>query len=205
MSNIDDNREWELETPHLAGLSRETPFIISEDYFAELARHIKTSIFLSSLNQQSGFIVPAKYFEGLAQKINTKLASTRVLGQPVKNTGFDVPLGYFESLPQRIEFKIKAQQKPKKIWQHRWIKYASAACLALICGSGFYFNYHQPSQLLANTDLQNENILYDIDESMIMEQIIEKQQHPASQEISSSDVENYILNNFSSADIRNHL
>lgn len=204
MSNIDENREWEAEAPNLANLSRKTPFKVPHDYFENLAECTRTSVFLSSLNNTDGFEVPLGYFEGLAQQIEGKIAVENLPSQ--LESGFSTPKDYFEKLNQNILARTSESPKVKKLWQNNWFKYASAACVAVLLSSGYYYSRFQPEKALATADTQNENLLYDIDESLIREHVLETQNvSNVSQEISNAELEDYILNNLSSSDIRSNL
>ena len=85
------------------------------------------------------------------------------------------------------------------------MKYVSAACFFLIAASGLYVNQQQNLKEIRNTELAQENLLYDIDESVIIEHLQESQTTTSATNASASELETYILDNFSSSDLSNNL
>jgi len=210
-----ENNDWMKEAPTLAAMSRRNPFAVPEGYFEQSTESISTAIFIDQLKNsqtsQHSFVTPAGYFEDLTQRIETRIATSEL---PKASNTFDVPSGYFESLQDRINAKVIAATEPKKeakiipLWKKGMVKYASAACFLLVSAFGIYVyqnNNNTEAQLHA-TELANDQMLYDIDENMIIEHL-EAQTTPSPKTNSASDteMENYILNNFSSSDLSQEL
>ena len=84
------------------------------------------------------------------------------------------------------------------------MKYASAACFVVLIASGLYLNNQNTVQNLRNSELANEQMLYDIDESVIIEHL-EESQNVTTSSASDTEMENYILNHYSSSDLTNNL
>jgi len=147
--------------------------------------------------------------------IETRIAFEQSV-QPVNK--FAVPENYFETLQSRITSKIKAEQGVKKearivpLWRKSFIKYASAACFLLIASFGVYFYQNNQSAetvsvpQMQNPDLSGDQMLYDIDETTILDHL-ESQNTSNTKTTSASDteVENYILSNYSSTDLAQEL
>ncbi len=208
MSNKDENMEWKDEAVFLASLSNSTPYRVPEKYFDDLSSRINQSIFVSELEQKEdqGFAVPSLYFEELGNQIESRIAADHI-GTLVVNDGFKVPDQYFDRLEASILAKTSAKlPKPKvsKLWHSDFIRYASAACFVIIAGSGLYFSQLSATKQSRTSELANEQMLYDIDESVIIEHIKESQTASASP-ASDQEMEKYILDNYSSSDLSNNL
>ncbi len=107
--------------------------------------------------------------------------------------------------------KITSKARIIPLWKRSFVKYASAACFVLISSFGVYFYQNNeaaniPAAQLQSADFANEQMLYDIDESTIIDHL-EAQNISNSKTTSASDteVENYILNNYSSSDLAQEL
>lgn len=208
MNKREEHMEWEKEAPQLASLSRTTPFSVPDNYFNELQSRINQSIFIDglTLKENHGFTVPPNYFEELSNQIESKIAVEQIKSL-VKADGFQTPANYFETLQADILSKISGPvQKSKvvRLWGSDLMKYASAACLFIVIGSGLYFTQHSKVTQTASLELAKEQVLYDIDESTILEHIQESQTATTST-VSDTEMENYILDNFSSTDLSNNL
>lgn len=199
--------EWEKEAPYLASLPRATPYRVPDTYFNELPSHINQAVFLGGLMQKEnqGFIIPQNYFEDLTGQIENRIAEDRI-HELIKEDGFKVPSNYFDKLKADIlnqTSQKKAQPKVMKLWRTDMMKYASAACFILIAASGLYINQLNNLKQARKAEIANEQVLYDIDESVIIEHLQESQ--TANNSASDTEMENYILDNFSSNDISNNL
>jgi hypothetical protein len=208
MNIKEENMEWEKEAPQLASLSRTMPFSAPDNYFDELQNRINQSIFVDGLMQREnqGFTVPQNYFEDLSNQIESRVAVEQMKSL-AKTDGFKTPLNYFETLQADILSKTSgATQKTKvmRLWGSDFMKYASAACLFLVIGSGLYFTQQSKVTQTASLELAKEQVLYDIDESTILEHIQESQT-ATTNSVSDTEMENYILDNFSSTDLSNNL
>lgn len=202
--------EWEKEASYLASLPKSSPYRVPNQYFDDLQSRIQQSIFLEGLEQKDdqGFKVPSGYFESLHTQIEAKLAAQH-LKDLVAQEGFQVPVNYFEELQAKIVAKTSAPAKPqpkvRKLWHTEAMKYVSAACFILIAASVLYVNQQQTLKDERKDELAHEQLLYDIDESVIMEHLNENQSVSSTNNASSAEIENYILDNFSSSDLANNL
>jgi hypothetical protein len=155
---------------------------------------------LSGIPVRDVFSVPPNYFEELSASIEAKVSMERLKALPAKD-GFSVPAGYFDQMRGEVLAKAKSPSRVLKLWSSNIVKYASAACFVLVAGLGVYFNQEQPQQPLNSVEMANEQMLFDIDEDVIIEHI--QGVDVAAQPLSSdqSDLENYILNNFSTTEL----
>ena len=211
--NIEDN-DWKKDAPSLAAMGKNNPFTVPNNYFESVEEIVHSNIFLDGLKEKANnrdFAVPQDYFESLTERIETNI---RLSELPIAANTFAVPENYFESLQGRISDRIAAEapQKVAKIvplWRRSLVKYASAACFVLIASFGAYFYQNSSTIPVTQTqpaDLSSEQMLYDIDESTIIEHL-EAQNTTASKttSISDTEMENYILSNFSSSDLTHEL
>jgi hypothetical protein len=163
--------------------------------------------------KETGFTTPSNYFEELNDNIRVKMVTER-LRATVPQDGYTVPPDYFEQLQSNILAKTtgkdtasKRQTKIARLWHSNVLKYASAACFIIIAGMGVYFNNNvqKPAQNTNYTDAATEQMLFDIDEEVIIEHIeagYKDQQKPSAKEAA---LENYILNNYSQNDLTTNL
>ncbi|MEO3404502.1 hypothetical protein AAFN85_11415 [Mucilaginibacter sp. CAU 1740] len=136
-------------------------FTVPEGYFNELSSNIQSRIAIEEAMGDEGFTVPENYFEELSANIQSRIAVEEAMN--MEDEGFAVPMNYFEQLNQRILDKTvnaeveeeleevdnvvsinKAKPVQKKgmvrrIWASPTIRYATAACFALILGVGVIF------------------------------------------------------------------
>lgn len=201
MKKIDENMEWQLEAPYLASLHRTTPYRVPENYFNELSKRINQNVFLTNLfaKENQGFNVPQNYFETLTSQIETNIALQQI---NLKADGFSTPSNYFENLQAKIVAKTNAKPtKTIRLWASDINKYAAAACVIVISAFALFLNQQAKINSKNDAELANEQLLYGIDESIIIEHIQEK----STVNNTDTDLENYILNNFSTRDISNNL
>lgn len=155
---------------------------------------------LSGLPVRNVFSVPHNYFEQLSASIEAK-KSVENLKTMAGDEAFGVPTDYFEKSRAKILAKTKSPSRVLKLWRSNVLKYASAACFILVAGLGVYFNQEQPVQSLNYAEIANEQMLFDIDEDVIIEHIqgTETTTQPVSAD--QSDLESYILSNFSTTEL----
>jgi hypothetical protein len=206
--DIEENMEWEKEAAYLASLPRSTPYRVPDRYFNDLQSHINQAIFLVDLAQQEnqGFKVPENYFQELGREIESRIAVDK-LNSKVTVDGFKIPDHYFERLQTNlIKQTSGAEPKPKvfRLWQSEAMRYVSAACFIVLVASGLYLNQQYHSQQMAKTELASDQLLYDIDERVILEHL-EESQTVSTSAPTDTEMENYILDNFSSSDLTNNL
>jgi hypothetical protein len=166
-----ENEEWREEAPILSGIPVKEVFSVPDNYFENLKACIQAQVNIDS-------------FKGLGGA-----------------EGYTVPDGYFDKMKAEVLIKAKSPSKVVKLWHSNVLKYASAACFVLVAGLGVYFNQEQPQQPVNSAEIANEQMLFDIDEDVIIEHI--QGTDVLSQPVSSdqSDLENYILNNFSTTEL----
>lgn len=201
--------EWEKEASYLASLPRSSPYRVPDQYFDDLQSRIQRSVFLDglALKENQGFKLPTGYFDSLRTQIDAKL-STKRLSELVEKQGFQVPSTYFDELQARITAKVveaKPQPKLRKLWHTDAMKYVSAACFILVAASVLYVNQQQTLKEQRKDELAHEQMLYDIDESVIIEHLSESKAASTTNNASPTEIENYILDNFSSNDLSNNL
>lgn len=203
----DENMDWEKEAPQLAGLPRTTPYSVPDNYFNQLQTHINQAVYVDSLMQKEnqGFTLPLNYFNDLGNQIESKIAVSNI-NSLVKKEGFNTPANYFENLRANILSKTLAiVKKPKaiRLWGSDLMKYASAACFIVLAASYLYINQQNSVQLTTSLDLASEQALYDIDEHTILEHLKESQ--TSTNSVSDTEMESYILDNFTTSDLSNNL
>lgn len=206
-----ENSDWMNEAPYLAGLGAKSPFTVPEGYFGQLPEHIHQAIYLDELKTATpdhGFNAPEGYFEDLTLGIQAKLALEK-LKEQVPDEGYTVPEDYFNQLQAKISAKTilsdKKEAKIVRLWHSKLVKYASAACFLLITAAGIYFYPGTPAQQALSADMANEQMLYDIDESTIIEHIESNNLKAENPAVADADLENYILSNYSQNDIASDL
>lgn len=211
--NIEDN-DWKKDAPCLAAMGKKNPFTVPDHYFEGVTESVRRAVFVDGLRRRTAknaFEVPQNYFEELTERLETNV---RLSELPVAENAFGVPENYFANLQNRIAAKIEAEQPQKvakivPLWRRDIVKYASAACFVIIASFGAYFYQNSTSIPVAQTqpaELANEQMLYDIDESTIIEHL-EAQNISTSKTTSASDteMENYILSNYSPSDLTHEL
>ncbi|MES2455661.1 MAG: hypothetical protein V4594_08985 [Bacteroidota bacterium] len=161
----------------------------------------------------TGFTTPSNYFEELNEGIKAKISVER-LKSAVGTDGYAVPAGYFEQLQSNIlarttGFETEQIRKPKivRLWRSGLLKYASAACFVIMAGAGLYFNMNQPSTAKKSSysDIATEQMLFDIDEDVIIEHIEASSKEAQNPGTSQAALENYILSNYSQNDLSGNL
>ncbi|MFP5080007.1 hypothetical protein [Pedobacter sp. JCM 36344] len=155
---------------------------------------------LSGMPVRDVFSVPQNYFENLSASIEAKVAVDRLKVFSTEQA-FTVPSGYFDRMKEEVLSKAKSPSKVLKLWRSNVLKYASAACFVLIAGLGVYFNQEQPQSSVNYVEIANEQMLFDIDEDVIIEHIQGTDQVAMPLSADQSDLENYILTNFSSREL----
>src|SRR5665213_2916998 len=117
-------------------------FTVPEGYFDELPVNIQSRIAIEQFipAENIGFTVPDGYFEELSGKIKSRVLVEEALADAADY--FSVPAGYFDELNKNILDKTvnldKANRKGviRKLFASTTIKYAAAACFALVLGGG---------------------------------------------------------------------
>ena len=207
------------EAPFLAKLPRTNPFSTPPGYFEGLQDQINSSRYLDKLKEEAGasaMAVPEGYFEESRTSIFSRIAEEE-LKTKVQEDGFAVPEGYFADLNSRILSQVTPETSKKekgqifKLWHSKAMKYSTAACIVIISAIGLYVNQQQtsspaPTSIQAVKASTEEQTLFDIDEEAILDQMdTDQTQHIAGTSASESEMEDYILNNYSQIDIASNL
>ena len=216
MDNEIENKDWMAEAPHVAALSRSTPFTVPDQYFEELNAQIVNSVYVTDLKEKTGIFnaeVPAGYFENLSADIFSRISIDTIQSKTTE-TGFIIPKGYFEQLEAKITQRISIEEKPEKVvpvaklWRSGILKYATAACIVLISAFGIYVNQNEEMPVAAAktpVTMQAEQILFDIDEDVIIDHIKANTEQAANTSATKDELEEYIINNYSQTDIASSL
>ncbi len=193
---------------NLKGMLGKEDFAIPENYFEQLNRDIQTRLVeerLKALVVSPGFTVPELYFQALHQDMETRVGEEKLRAN-VTASGFTVPDLYFEQLHSKIELGVQsapAQPTAKiiSLWRSDVFKYATAACFIMLTAFGFYFNNNRVSKPISNTEIANEQLLFDIDEQLIIDDVAKKPVLKSNTTVSEEDLEAYILSNYSTNEI----
>ena len=195
---------------NLENIPKKNPFSVPDGYFDESKSRIENAVFMDRLKSrttETGFTVPDNYFEELPQQIAAEISLSN-LKDRTKTSGFSTPVNYFEKLQSNITAVTSEKKEPRilKLWHSSLMKYASAACFVLLSATGMYFYQHQSSaQQTAYSDLATEQMLYDIDEDVIIDHIKDSNLQAAKPAVTDVALENYILSNYSQNDIATDL
>lgn len=210
MDNNLENNDWKQEAPNLAAMPVHQSFSVPEGYFEQLPLQIANGIYLEKIKAKatdSGFNTPENYFNELNQQINSEILEERLKNIVPVAEQAAVPSNYFEQLQANILAKTVDQDKKQaskivRLLHSSMLKYASAACFIILSATGLYF-YQQQSHTgkLVSTDIPTDQMLYDIDEQIIIEHIESNDLHQSKLATSDLALENYILNNYSQNDI----
>ncbi len=201
--------EWEKEAPTLAALPRTTPYRVPDNYFNDLKSQLNAVAYLKGFTQTGGygFVVPTNYFETLTEQIKSRV-SVEQFKSTTTTEGFKTPANYFDKLQASIlEQTVNAKPAPKvvRFWSSDIMRYAAAACFILLTASGLYLNQQSVIKTeTQSTELASEVMLYDIDESVIIEHLKESQT-ATNNSASQAEMESYILDHYSANDLSNNL
>ncbi|KQM67195.1 hypothetical protein ASE74_06950 [Pedobacter sp. Leaf216] len=211
-----ENNDWINEAPTLAAMGKRNPFSVPDGYFENCDEAISSAVYFDQLKQKTSnnnFEVPQNYFEDLTERIQTRIA---IEALPKAENAFTVPENYFDTLQTRISNRI-AVAEPKKeakvipLWRRSLVKYASAACFLLMASFGIYFYQNSTTATVMqaqSAEAVNEQLLYDIDESTIIDHLEAENTTTSNLKTTSAsdaEMENYILSNFSSNDLSQEL
>ena len=124
-------------------LSRESGFTVPENYFDEVSANIQSRINLdNTLSSDTGFTVPENYFEDLTSHIQSRVFVEEAL--MASEQAFTVPQDYFNGLNKKILNQTVSLEQVKRkgviirMFRSTAFKYATAACLALMVGTGIF-------------------------------------------------------------------
>jgi hypothetical protein len=151
-------------------------FSVPENYFGELDSNIQSRVTIEQYvnSEDEGFAVPANYFDELSNNIQSRIAIEELMSSETE--GFEVPANYFDKLSQSILNKtvhqdveeveetdnvinfqeaVKKKGLVRRMFASHTIRYATAACFALILGIGVVFKSAAPTDH-AHTYLHEE-------------------------------------------------
>lgn len=187
-------------------------FTTPENYFDELPEVIQGNVFVERLKgteavERAGFSVPEGYFEQLQSKIALQAASEIALQTDSKTAPWNASNPNIGDQMASDQFMKTADEPVKtvKLWGSGFLKYASAACFILLSAAGLYFYQQKPEEVINYAELANEQMLYDIDEHVIIEHIQSASMEEQAPAVENAELENYILTNYSQDDIASDL
>lgn len=199
----DSDMEWTKDAPTLAAMQRVNPFVVPSGYFESLNDQLNSRILIESarFEAEEEFNIPADYFQKLPSRIKEKIA-IEAIQSLIPSTGFTVPEAYFSELSERIQTKLAEQKPERKINIFKsWISYSAAACITLVLGTAVYFN---SSGYTINRDLSevpDQEIINYLeihstvnDNQFIIENLSEDGLQQVSSDVSSQEIEQYIIN-----------
>ncbi|MGZ3754512.1 MAG: hypothetical protein ACXVAY_08540 [Mucilaginibacter sp.] len=122
----------------------DTGFTVPDKYFEQLSASIQSRVFVEeALNASNeSFVVPENYFEELSSTIQSRIFVEEAL--ITSEQAFTLPQDYFDNLNKKILNKtVNLEQVKRKgvvirMFRSTAFKYATAACLALMIGTGIF-------------------------------------------------------------------
>lgn len=223
-----DHKDWQMDAPYLASLPKINPFVVPEGYFRDTPQHVNALIRIDAIHaadHHGGFLVPENYFQLLHTQLSSHILSLEPAfsfkGSADKNV-FGTPDGYFDQLRSRIESRIQQEDQiqtspltvvedgtssgevkvpVRKLWQSDFLKYVSAACIILVTAFGLFINQQQNLTISSASDIANEQMLYDIDEQDIINNIVGDYPDQHVLNAAHTDLESYLINNYSQTDL----
>lgn len=203
--NNSEHIDWEENFKELDKFSKEVPFSVPDGYFETSKLSILSQVQISEFStEDQGFKVPEGFFTTESDTIIRKVS---YLSDTNQFEGFTVPAGYFETLTSKIETRIIEEATPTKkilkVWTSQFMKYAAAACFIVVTATALYFNTEEQKYIASpgKEYFFNEEVLYDIDVETIIEHVDYKDASTISTTISNSETEDYLLSNYSSAEL----
>ena len=126
-----------------------TTWDVPKGYFDDMSKHIIFQVRLETSGKQEAFGVPMGYFENLSERVETKVFEEK-LKEQVSADGFGIPVNYADTLKHKIIAKAirKEEHKTKvrKLNFNAWVRYAAAACAAIVLGVVSYNAINNGSQ-----------------------------------------------------------
>lgn len=145
-------------------------FTVPENYFEELSSNIQSRVFVEeALSEHSGFTVPENYFEELNSQITSRIFVEEALMNADET--LTIPQDYFNKLNKSILNKTVNQDIVKRkgavirMFSSTAFKYATAACLVLMLGTGVFLKqFFNPEAVHNRSYLHKEVAKVPIDE-----------------------------------------
>ncbi len=205
--NNTEYKDWEKEFSFLATMPKNNPFSLPENYFENSKEEMLSQSIILNYHKKTteGFVVPEKFF---TNEFDAILRKVNQIENPEKIGGFSIPEGYFNDLSNVINSRIETEDSPKKkilkIWTSDFLKYATAACFILITATALYFNNKDYEFINTQESAYfSDNDLYYIDEQTIIDHVDFLNESNISQNVSSAEAEDYIINNYSTTELMN--
>jgi len=139
-----------------------TGLTVPANYFDELGGNIQSNIAVNELinAENTGLTVPANYFEELNSKIQSRLLVEKALVNA--EDAFTVPEDYFTRLNKNILNKtvnqdiVKRKSAVIRMISSTVFKYATAACVVLMLGTGAFLRLESPTAIHNRSFLHKE-------------------------------------------------
>ncbi|HEY0245980.1 MAG TPA: hypothetical protein VGC01_10490 [Mucilaginibacter sp.] len=140
-------------------------FTVPENYFEQLSGNIQSRINVEhALSMKTtGLTVPENYFEQLNSRIQSRIRVEEALVNSAD--AFTVPLDYFAGLNKNIRNKTVNQDLVKhkkgvvvRLFSSAAFKYATAACLALMIGTGIFIKQTGTNTAVHSTTLLHKEL-----------------------------------------------
>ena len=166
----------EQEIKQQAFVNSQNTFDYPLHYFEQVSTAIESH---SLIKPQQAFIAPNLYFENLPQAISNRI------GLSFEPATFEALPNYFDALPQKIQSKIYNQQQTKVIQLQPVFstRLTMAAAIVVILFAGiFYLNFLKQESsndlqfATINMNTKTEEILLQVDESMLIEALDQPEQ-----------------------------
>lgn len=116
-------------------------YAVPPNYFDELSNNVQSRINIEAYvnNDEDGHAVPESYFADMERQIGARIMIEETLNE---KESFTVPADYFEKLNKAILNKtinqdmVKRKGVVRRMFASTAFKYAAAACLAVVVGTG---------------------------------------------------------------------
>lgn len=188
--------------------------VIKDRILAETAEDIHVDF-----PKETGFSTPDLYFQNLQSRILAKTTGETVFEQSLKDNRIVAEISPLAVVkPLTIKRTLTAEEssanvkplgdvkpltKITRLWHSGLLKYTSAACFILVSAFGLYLNQQNFQKEAGAAEIANEQMLYDINEQDIIDHI--QGISADKQTVSNTDLESYLLNNYSQNELSSAL
>lgn len=185
LKTIGRQMPYGLPQGYFEGLAGNVITKINAAQNAEIFEEVdEASPLLNTIGKQMPYSVPLGYFDGLAGNITTKIKAQQnrevfeeleqiapLLNTIGKQMPYRVPQGYFNTLvttinAQTTTVEVEVEETGAKIITMNagsktgWVKWAAAACAAVLIGvGGFFYNRQQPAVTTGEKSVSVEKML----------------------------------------------
>jgi DNA-binding transcriptional regulator/RsmH inhibitor MraZ len=150
--NLSDNIQSRIAVEDALN-TENTGLNVPANYFEELSNNIQSRIAVEELlnTDNASLNVPTNYFEDLSSKIQSRIAVEEAVANAADT--LTVPPAYFERLNKEILNKTVNQEVVKRkgvvirMMSSRVFKYATAACVLVMIGTGVFFQMQSPESV----------------------------------------------------------